>query len=185
MNIKQGNRQPVTYNLNSGFGLLETVLALGLLVIVVAAAVFLANTALKRSQLNVIRGGAYQIAKEQLELLRQIRDTNFQKGLSWDGSFPASNFHIFYDSNNVPTINSSGCKLSPLNNTQYLYYLTVQPLTSTSLPTGADPQSQNNYKKVTINVTWGETDTTNCNFGGWNSSERIQVETILTNWKRL
>lgn len=185
--IKTCNLQPVTYNLNSGFGLLETVLALGLLVIVVAAAVFLANTALKRSQLNVIRSGAYQISKEQLELLRQIRDTNFQKGRDWNEGFPLidnTNFFITLNTDGIPEIDATQpCGAKILNGTKYHFFLRLREPSSNPAE-GKLVIPDSNYRAVEVSVRWNQSDTQACNTP-WQPSQKIQVETFLTNWKRL
>ncbi|PIP21927.1 MAG: hypothetical protein COX39_00200 [Candidatus Nealsonbacteria bacterium CG23_combo_of_CG06-09_8_20_14_all_40_13] len=63
--------------LTRGFGILETVLATGILIMVVAAAVYLGNMSVRNSTTANERTAAYNYAQEGTEIVRQIRDTNW------------------------------------------------------------------------------------------------------------
>lgn len=75
-----------TKNYSKGFGLLEVVLAAGILVIVIGATVALGNVAIKNSVISQDRTQAYNLAQEGLEIVRNVRDN------AWIDSDPNTTF---------------------------------------------------------------------------------------------
>ncbi|MBI2590021.1 hypothetical protein HYW32_03335 [Candidatus Berkelbacteria bacterium] len=75
-----------------GFGLLEVVLATGILALVVTGAVALLNGALRRANLSAERTTAMNLAQEGIELVRAARDITFidDENNAWDANLPIS-----------------------------------------------------------------------------------------------
>lgn len=65
---------------SSGFGLLEVLIAAGILALIVGAAVALATSSLSNSVLSANRTVAGELAQEGVELVRQMRDTSYVDG---------------------------------------------------------------------------------------------------------
>ncbi len=88
----------ITHHLGRGFGILETLLASGVLITVVSAVVGLGSAALRAGQGAADRQIAYHLANEAVEIMRQTRDSRWidGKGLTtWkvdDGAAGVSGF---------------------------------------------------------------------------------------------
>jgi Tfp pilus assembly protein PilV len=80
-------------NFNQGFGLLEVVLASGILALVIGAAVGLVRNSLSRTTNSLDRTVAMNLAQESIEELRAARDTTYidQQPNSWDEFLKADN----------------------------------------------------------------------------------------------
>lgn len=75
-----------------GFGLLEVILASGVLAMVVGAAVGLVRSSLRRTTIGLERSVAMNLAQEPIEQLRSIRDSVYIDGINntWADSWPSS-----------------------------------------------------------------------------------------------
>jgi prepilin-type N-terminal cleavage/methylation domain-containing protein len=69
---------------NKGFTLLETVIAIGILVMVGAVAVGASTRAINTGTYTKNRTRAQDLARRQIEGLKALRDTNYKAGKAWD-----------------------------------------------------------------------------------------------------
>lgn len=69
-----------------GFTLLELIISFGIMSIVIFGAASLYVTSIRGNAAQIERFIAYNVAQEGLEGVRNIRDSYFRQGLSWDGS---------------------------------------------------------------------------------------------------
>jgi len=74
------------------FTLIEVIIAIGVLTIAVVAAIQLAISSTRLSNLLLQRFTAHHLAEEGLEIVRNMRDTNWLKNIDWrsnlaDGSY--------------------------------------------------------------------------------------------------
>lgn len=82
-----------------GFGLLETIVAIGILSMGAGAIVLLLVQSLATTSVSQSRLVAAHLSQEGLEVVRNIRDSNWIQGLSWDDGIPASaDLNVDYDS---------------------------------------------------------------------------------------
>lgn len=74
-----------------GFGLLEVVLAAGILTLVVGAAIGLMRSSLRRADLSLQRTVAMNLAQEAIEAIRVQRDSTYidRATNTWDATFSA------------------------------------------------------------------------------------------------
>jgi len=70
-------------HLDSGFTLVETLVAIGILVVVVAGAFSSAQSGLSSSIMSKNQVTAFYLAQEAIEQVRNIRDSNALAGMSW------------------------------------------------------------------------------------------------------
>lgn len=77
------------YFLNqSGQGLLEMVFAIGIMLIVVAAVLGLATSNIQGQKSTELQVVANNLAREGVEVVRHIRDSNWLAGRQWDTGIP-------------------------------------------------------------------------------------------------
>lgn len=161
-----------------GFGLLETVVAVGILVIIVSAVVSLQTFNLKNSMVNKHRAQAAYLANEVLSIIKQTRDSYWvNTGLSGAGlQAPCI----------ANGIGSGWCGIRE-NSPTYLPYWRIQNLGSAQVPADQSPirindvnytryiqvNSQNDRKDYTVIVEWND----------YGKTYVVRAVTTLTNWR--
>jgi type II secretory pathway pseudopilin PulG len=105
------------------FTLVEALVALSILIVGIISGFILVTKALYDVTIIQDRLTASFLAQEGLELVRQIRDTNYFKTLggnptTWDNNLANGNYIISARTNPPPI----KVELQPLTGTQYLYY---------------------------------------------------------------
>ncbi len=114
----------------SGFSLIEVLIALAVLIIVMGGLTSMAVGVIKTSRISKEELEAYGQAQEQIELVRQIRNTNLidgKKNTEWDSNLWCSNpCHIRRQNNQKWKLRggSSDWSSSATNQT-YQKYLTI------------------------------------------------------------
>lgn len=73
-----------TINNNKGFGLLEVLVSISVVIVGILPMVNLFNSVLARERDTENKLKAIYFAQEGIEIVRQIRDTNWKKGDAWD-----------------------------------------------------------------------------------------------------
>lgn len=173
-----------------GFGVIEVLVASTTIAVILSALVMAGNIALR----NTIRLGqriqATYLAQEGLEIVRQIRDTNW---IDEDNSTDWNSF-IWDESGNLIKAeeNYQGCVIATgnrdqerfglscdsdrqdsiiLNNTTFRRTVSIQEVGDSLLP-GEDGELQQSYNslKITVKVTWDQ-------------DGEIILSQILTNWR--
>lgn len=166
----------------SGFGLLEVVLAAGILIIVIGATVTLANMAVKNSVISMDRTQAYNLAREGMELVRSIRDTAWIDGnptTDWQSGLPLSqdsddSYGLVYNQlgNKKWSLQKTGSEIEggiqtiPLGQQTYSRKIFILP---------ADAGIDNNQlmRKVVVKVEWQD-------YGlPWST----EISSLLSDWK--
>ena len=143
---------------SQGFGLMETVIALGILTAVLGTSVGLARFSVRASADSQVRIVAYNLAQRKIEQIRQQRDNNWLSvGKSWlsDNSSQGTWCRTSSETKNYPH--------PPVTFTLTTACADVSPATP-----------NNNIKKITITIAWSDQ--------GVNKS--IILETKLSNWKQ-
>ena len=89
--MKQFNNKTIK-QYKRGFGLLEVVVAAGILIMVISGVAMLGKMSVKSSVISLDRVQAYNLAEEGAELVRQIRDTNWlaNPNRSWSAGLDIS-----------------------------------------------------------------------------------------------
>jgi len=148
----------------SGFGLLEVIIASGVLIMVITSSVALSRMAIRSNVVSLERVQAYNLAQEGIEKVRQVRDTN------WVDKDPVTD----WKTNLLPTTNP---ETVPLNNKDFTRTISIADITDTELGTNlltyGITNTQDTIKKVNVTVAWKEYDI------DW----KIDLVTYLTDWK--
>jgi len=169
---------------NKGFGLLEAVLAIAVLVIVVASTVTLSRMSIKSSAISLDRVQAYYLAQEGIEAVRQIRDTNWlsSAGNPWLNDVCVDCYCLAgpeYTSGNYWQLSTDLEKyknvvLSNKTFTRTISILSPESGVDTSLKGfGIQNTNNNKLKKVEVKVTWK----------AYNQDWSTVVVTYLSDWK--
>lgn len=105
---------------NAGFTLLETIVAVGLIVSGLISALALINTSLVYISSVQDRLVAANLAMEGIEVIRNIRDNNWLDELSWNGGMDlGADYQVAY--NSVSPVSYSGAPLQLDANGFYNY----------------------------------------------------------------
>lgn len=147
--------------MKKGFGLLETVLAAGILTLVLAGVVSLGRISLRAATVNQTRTQAFQIAQEGLEGVRAIRDTNVldaDRVTEWNKSLSGTGQGVDYDT----TLKKWVIKLN--SPTFHNNFFTRKVDFDNTIV---------DEIKATVTVSWLES-----------GQKSVILETILTNWRQ-
>lgn len=85
-------------NNQKGFTLVESMIAVGLLVTGVVGVLTLVSRSIGFSGLAFNRLTAANLAQEGIEVVRNIRDTNWINGLAWDNGLADGDYQLDYSS---------------------------------------------------------------------------------------
>jgi type II secretory pathway pseudopilin PulG len=91
-----------------GQGLIEVIVSIALIVIAILGALSLATYSIRAGTQSRERVQAALLAQEGIEIVKNIRDTNWIKGYSWNEGFPAASEN-FYKASYVD--NETGWKI--------------------------------------------------------------------------
>ena len=83
---------------DSGFTLIESMIAVGLIVTGVVGVLTLVSRSIGFNGLAFNRLTAANLAQEGIEVVRNIRDTNWINGLSWDNGLADADYQLDYAS---------------------------------------------------------------------------------------
>lgn len=155
------------YQFKKGFGLLEAILAIGVMTIVITASVSLSRMAVRSSVISLGRVQSYNLAQEGLELVRQIRDNNWLNGKKWsDGLDIAgqSSYKLRFNAGNWQLV--KGNEDIVLDDTLYKREIFIEKTSGSIGTTSLTDFLKNNYNidnskdglmiKVTAKITWVE-----------------------------
>lgn len=182
-----------------GFGLLEVVLAAGVLSLVVGASTALIRSSLRRTTLAAERSVAMNLAQESIELLRSGRDSSYidgqvndwsgfgvtaggalppsacEGGLQYDAGCAQASYTVTPPTSaGAPWSITRGVESVPLNGTDYSreVYVTLPPASlvqTLGLPSGV--ASADVIRKVHVVVRWG------------GNTQAVESISYLTNWR--
>ena len=182
-----------------GFGLLEVLISAVIIIMILAALVFIGRAALSNNEYLNERAQAIYLAQEGLEITRQIRDTNWIDGVNdteWNSLRQTSglggphvpitasgDYVVFYNTPDarlllvgLPTavIPIAGAPFT-VNGVTYTQKITVAPVDPAGvlIPNGAGTNLRPYALKITSTISW--------NFSG--QSKSVSVSEIITNWR--
>lgn len=183
--------KPGLYGLGKkkGFGLLEVMISSVIIIMILVALVFIGRSALNNNQYLSQRSQAIYLAQEGIEMVRQIRDTNWTDGdsnskwdtLVWNGSdfvVPTSSrvYKLEYISakNRMLLQSQSGGEVITVGGIQFTRKITVEDIGS-ALPTAplGSPDLAPYAKIIKSNINWN-------NAG---QPKTIEISELLTNWR--
>jgi len=109
---------------NAGFTLLETIVAVGLIVTGLISSLALINTSLVYVSNVQDRLVAANLAMEGIEIVRNIRDNNWHQGAAWDrGLEENGTYRAAYDSTRIVHGEDINAPMLLDNNGFYRYYV--------------------------------------------------------------
>lgn len=159
----------------SGFSLIEI---MAVLLIVSLGIIGVANLATQSIQAQTINRGsivAYQLAQEGLEIVRQIRDTNWLQGLDWKTGLASGTYCLDYKSKTLRAVSGlNECKLY-LDNNKWYYVPTFE--SASMIFTGF-------RRVVVINAATSSANITS--IVSWDDRSKVfhyEVETELYDWR--
>ncbi len=83
----------IELNKTKGQGLVEILVAIGILTIISVSALALAASSLKMAILSEEKMQATNLAQQAIEVVRNIRDNNWKDGNPWDNSFTTNGWY--------------------------------------------------------------------------------------------
>lgn len=149
----------------SGFGLLEVLLASGILALVVGGVIGLGNISVKNTVISADRTKAYNLAREDKEILKQMRDTRWinQRVDNWNDDFLqiglSKTCHIDCSSGTCTLV--SGAKTDPpQDNIDFTHEITFESMdddtVSSLTDNGVDNTGNSRIFKAKVKVSWQE-----------------------------
>lgn len=172
-------------NKNSGFGLLEVLIAVGLLAILLGGAVILGSMVLRSSTVNKHRLEASGYNQESIEAIHQLRDSNWKQFGStdkWDNGFARNqNFDLLYhpefqDSSKTWKLDLDEETINGKENVQYTRSIKFEKVKADSdLIKNKQFVAKDIIYKVIAETKWQD----------YGQEESIIFETFISNWKQL
>ena len=95
--MRKPNLKPKTYNLkpNTGFTLIETLVAISILLLSISAPLTIASRGLASSYFARDQITAFYLAQDAVEYVRNTRDNNFLSGANWLNGLPDTDGALF------------------------------------------------------------------------------------------
>lgn len=158
-----------------GFTLLEVIIAIFVLTVGAGGAFSLIQRTISMASLIQDRLIASYLAQEGIEIVKNIRDNNWLKGVAWDTDLGLGNWEIQYDSQSLipcgdPCDYSGNLRLLKIGNGFYNY------------PSGANSKFKRkitisdktaNKFKISIQIFWDEQ----------GQSRNFELSEYVTNWR--
>lgn len=162
---------------NKGFTLIETLVAISILLISISAPLTIASKGLASSYFARDQITAFYLAQDAVEYIRNVRDNNFLTGASWLDGFPDINGALF----TVDTTDGTmalcpidGCEALDYNNSTG-FYSHDDPSGTASLFTRSVSIQTVNVNEVTISVT--------ISWSAGTFNRTFDVEESILNWQ--
>lgn len=172
-------------NIQLGFGIIEVLISAMIIVMIVGSAIGLSREILKSNILASERVTAYNLAREELELVRAARDTAGIDGEvnAWDIYLNCGAGNLCYltrDINNSDKwVYKNGNEIKEIDGIKYNRSFQISKIPAgesiNTINELADPGNANNYNLrddiwvIKSNVTW--------------NGHTVSASTIFTNWK--
>jgi len=173
-----------------GFGLLEVLISAVIIIMILAALVFIGRAALSNNEYLSERAQAIYLAQEGLELTRQIRDTNWIDGdntSKWDtlqltdGNWAnttgtGTKKFVYNDPKARIVLEAVAAPVYEevtINEVSFRRRINIYSVSAPLLPTASVPALRTYSMKVTSKIEW--------TFSG--QPKEIEVSEILTNWR--
>ncbi|MCL5410331.1 MAG: hypothetical protein M1324_00550 [Patescibacteria group bacterium] len=162
-----------------GFGILEVLVSSLIIITILMALVFVGRTALANSAYSQEKAQAVYVAQEGIEIVRQIRDTNWIDGdntTGWNSLTSlagTNNYKVNFSSSKYSLV--LGSDSVTVNNMAFIRTIKIESVGSLLPGTGAstDVHPTDNALKVTSTVTWSFN----------NVQKSVSASEILTNWR--
>lgn len=150
LNFKKNFRlSPFAFRLSQGFTLLETLVAIFIIIVALAGVFGLVARLTFTATLSSAQLTAAYLAQEGIEIVRNIRDTNYLMGTAWDSNLPPGEFGADYTTQGFPDFD---CNNKNLKFDSSFYGCTTDSDTKfkrkiTIMPNG-------DILEVSVEVTW-------------------------------
>lgn len=182
--MKQSNN----LTMKKGQSLLEIIIATAIIVTVITAVLGLVTQSLVASSSAKLKTQASFLAQEAMEIVHNIRDTNWKKVQAWDTNFytGTDGWYTLVTFDPPPTANppgtGTGWKLNFASSTETSDGSNIPPLDGVTFTryiyvtndTNNDGTPELDKRKVSVKVTWAEKGTTS----------KFETSSILTNWQK-
>ena len=168
-----------------GFGLLEVLLASGILIMVIGAIVGLGRAAVRNNLISLQRAQAYNLARETVEIIRANRDTKWiDKQINdWNDDISSIGRTCIIDSYDINCASSDPEEID-LDKTVFKRNFSINKINNESNKELAkqtsgefiDKDTNNNNAistEITVKVVWDS----------YGKERKIEVPIELTNWK--
>ena len=158
---------------NSGFGVLEALIASGIIAIFAGGVVILGNMALRSVVINKHRLQAAYLAQEAVELVKNIRDSNWvdaNPNNQWDDGITDSSVNgakLTYDELDKKWKLESGPKAIPLNEVSFTREIRI----TKAAPTETDPLKKRTAD-IEVKVSWQD----------YGKEKEVIINSIITDW---
>ena len=162
---------------SSGFGLLEVIVPLGIIITVEVSILSLSASSIKLGTLSRQRTQATEIARQGLEVVRNIRDSNWASGVLWNNSFTTDDWYKI-KFNDVSATNKYWELIKVVSPTPREETITIDGVNFTreieikNKTAKFDDTTDIDYADVKVIIKWGNTNT-----------KKIEITEYLTNWK--
>ncbi len=153
-NFKQKN-QP------KGQTMMEMIIALGIVTLITTSVLALAVATIKTSSFSKQKFQAINLAQEGLEIVRNIRDTNWLQKELWNTDLEVGTY------NSISYLDGKGWKLKTEESPPLIDNVFKREITIEEVP------SQDQEIKITVKVSWQE----------HGRSHAIELYENLTNWR--
>lgn len=179
-------------NFKKGFGILEVLIASTIIITILGALVTVGTMAINTNEQLLAKAQATNLAQEGIEMVRQIRDTNWidndnstaWNSFVWGGSVSTPTLNIPTDSQNYKlsqNVNNKRWGLDPVNpdqpeeitvgNTKYTRSIYFDPIVNL-IPSTGDLNSGKSQQAIRVRtkISWG-------------SGQSIELSELITNWR--
>jgi len=171
----------------SGFGIIEVLISGVIIIIVLGALVVLARNAINNAQYVQERAQAVNFAQEGMEIVRQIRDTNYIDGVpgtTWKSinespptefSTAANNaYYVSYSASRFKLISAASPPAITIGGKSFYRTVSFSSISGKSILTIPDNPGAGTANGVVVNVTvsWPDTSTT---------AHKIELKELLAN----
>jgi type II secretory pathway pseudopilin PulG len=165
----------------NGFGLLEVLLAAGLITILIGGAVVLGSVVFRNTQVNQHKMQAMYLNQEAIEAVKQIQRTNWVKQdpqIDWNQDLRAGVYSLpeSKTANTWELRTYSSDNQKDLNGIKFDRKITIENIKADKKIVKNDSfRSGDIIKKVTSEVSW-------LDFG---KTQSVKIQTLISDWKAL
>lgn len=100
---------------NAGFNLLEVIIAITVITIGLLGAFTLANKTISSGKISANRVTAASLSQEGIEIVRNIRDSNWLAGNPWNQGLAAGDYIVQYDDTSLRAFSNTFLKIDSNN----------------------------------------------------------------------
>lgn len=158
---------------NLGFSLIEVIISVAVIATVVVSLFELLNQSLASSSYNARKLQATFKAQEAIEVIRAIRDTNINKGLTpWDKNFYVDG-HDLYSINSYAEEEGWTLQKWPSETQETIEVIEIENKKFSRTIMITKFEGSDDKRMVVVRVTWDNI----------KSTEKVELVSVITKWK--